>query len=176
MRYVFGNLIDFPTLAHGCNTKGVMGAGVALAVSRRFPETYRCYMIECLEGRYTPGMNLVTVEDGHTIHNLATQEFPGADAKTDLIERAIIRMALSEHTPAGSASPTEVAIPLIGCGLGGLSWWQVEPLFLQLEAAFPWIKIVVVVFPGDTSALDQVHEVQSRRGDPLLLPEPAQEA
>ncbi len=41
-----GNLMNVTAghIVHGCNAQGVMGSGVALAVTRKFPTAYQAYM------------------------------------------------------------------------------------------------------------------------------------
>ena len=46
VEHVKGNILDFPNnsnvIAHGCNTLGVMGAGLAVKIKDEYPRCLRC--------------------------------------------------------------------------------------------------------------------------------------
>jgi O-acetyl-ADP-ribose deacetylase (regulator of RNase III) len=119
-------------IAHGCNCEGVMGAGVAALVRKKLPGLYGEYKKMCLTdgGEYTfvPGMAWYYWNRSfkstriHGVYNLATQVRAGPDANLALIKLAFTNMAQHAHTNGIE----RVAIPRIGCGIGGLEWMHVE--------------------------------------------------
>lgn len=128
-------------IGHGCNTQGLMGAGVAGIVARRFPLTKVQYVALCADGRVMGGDVLVTVElDGERenawmIFNMMTQVLPGANADLELI-----RMAAEEAVKiARQYDIGTIHIPQIGCGIGGLDWSEVKRVFQETETDdFEW--------------------------------------
>lgn len=129
-------------LAHGVNTKGLMGAGIAVQFKKRFPEMHAGYVARCADGRLTPGGFWVGTGmlDGRTVLpvNLASQEQPGANARYDLLFSSLVNFSIA-------ATERErlrryggiVAIPEIGCGIGGLEWYRVKHILKCIEKMFP---------------------------------------
>lgn len=121
---------DLEVIGHGVNTVGVMGAGVAKRVRDDFPKTYRIYKSDCKMGYLTPGLALPGVkEDGKFIINIASQELPGANATyaylAQGVEAAVIMLKATGRD--------SMALPQIGCGIGGLEWYKVEQILIALE-------------------------------------------
>lgn len=128
MEIIKGNLLDSheKIIAHGCNVRGVMGAGIAAQVARRWPFVLKYYEDTCRVGTFLPGA-VQPVDPGDPLGpeyvvNMATQINPGPDARLHLIALAFGNlaewMAYNGHH--------RVAIPKIGCGIGGLAWDDVE--------------------------------------------------
>lgn len=126
-------------VAHGCNCQGVMGSGVAKAIRSKWPKAYTTYSKHVSERSTDRGANLlgtvqlVEVGDGLFVANLFTQQFYGRDGKKyaniDAI-KAALRIAM--EVSAGFNLP--LYMPLIGCGLGGLSWeHDIEPIVASLS-------------------------------------------
>jgi O-acetyl-ADP-ribose deacetylase (regulator of RNase III) len=124
MLAIQGNLLesDERVIAHGCNTWGLMGAGFALQVKRKYPFVHECYETECHEKRFVAGSALPVWFDQRIIFNLGTQIKPGAEAKEWFITLAFANMA----ERCSRLGIDRVAIPAIGCGIGGLVWADVE--------------------------------------------------
>lgn len=128
-------------LGHGVNCEGVMGAGIARMFRDKFPENYRKYRNACLSGVLVPGSYIYTFESPKLIVNLATQKKPGPDAKYDWLFSACYQAAeiLSE---GGYHS---MAIPQIGCGIGGLEWHKVKKILELIEELVPGFEFEVWV-------------------------------
>lgn len=112
-----------PAIAHGVNCSGVMGAGIAAQFKARWPQMYESYRRRCLKGHMIPGDVLSWQYEGGIVFNLATQDKPGADAKPWMITAAVGQMIQEAHYIYKSRSRfdlTEIGLPLIGCGIGGL--------------------------------------------------------
>jgi O-acetyl-ADP-ribose deacetylase (regulator of RNase III) len=128
--YQIGSLFDSTqlTIGHGVNCLGFMGAGIALQFRQRFPSNFYMYKTLCDNGNLKPGdaMFVDDVDDKtlqvRKIANLATQYYPGDDATIPRVENAI-EAAVMHLTDLGIY---EMAIPKIGCGIGGLEWKDVE--------------------------------------------------
>lgn len=141
-----GNLFDYQnthTLAHGCNCAGVMGAGIAVEFRNRFPLMYRHYQDMCDIKDFDLG-SIMAWYQGHTcvVYNLATQPTPGRKATLAAISRSVSRML--QHAACNNTGP--IAMPRIGCGLGGLDWVVVKPLLENL-CNISNVPVVVVTPP-----------------------------
>jgi O-acetyl-ADP-ribose deacetylase (regulator of RNase III) len=103
--------------AHGVNTRGAMGAGIAAQFRERWPAMYPPYRRACLDGILRLGGVLEwAAPDGVIVYNLATQEDPGPCAQAWAIASAVGEMIRL----ASARGVRHVAMPLIGCGIGGL--------------------------------------------------------
>lgn len=124
---VKGDLFDpkwgFDLIGHGVNLKGVMGAGIAAEVKRRWGNVYDVYADACDTGRLLPGLNLVVPVDNpgklQFVANMATQIEPGSNASYDLVALALDD--LFDRCEAWNSSG-RIGLPEIGCGIGGLEW------------------------------------------------------
>lgn len=124
IQYRSGDLIksDEPVIAHGCNTKGAMGAGIAKQVAQTYPDVEIFYRKSCHDHNFPLGsvQPIWTRQKGveRLVINLATQIRPGADASAWGIFLAFSNLA----EQCNVLDIPRVAIPRIGAGIGGLSW------------------------------------------------------
>lgn len=159
--HVVGDLIksDEQFIAHGCNTKGAMGAGIAGVIARAYPEVERVYAAHCRTRDFVIGTCLpVTVHEvNRVVFNLGTQRLPGRDASYWAVMLSFGN--LFEHCKAHGI--TRVGIPRIGCGIGGLDWNSVEWV---LNGIYGWVpdgpQIVVYTHPNDVATFG-VQEAQA---------------
>ena len=117
-------------LAHGCNCSGAMRSGVAREIRRRWPALHRLYRSACRTGGFLPGDVLVW-PGPPVVYNLAIQLRPGPTASLAAIEVAAARML----DLAEAEGVTEIGLPRLGCGPGGLRWSEVGPVLDDLAAA-----------------------------------------
>lgn len=136
---------DARYLAHGVNCKGLMGSGIAVQFRKRFPEMHAGYVERCLDGRLAPGSFWVStgILNGRTVLplNLASQDEPGANARYDYLFSALAGFAAAaSHPERLRMYGGIVAIPEIGCGIGGLEWAKVKEILLCIERMWPEIE------------------------------------
>lgn len=128
------------------NTVGVMGAGLALAFSKRYPGLLADYRIACTSGILTPDQPFYwpIPKAGRGILCVATKEHWQDPSSLDLVERnaAAIAEWVNQHQPIG------IAVPALGCGLGGLTWTDVYGILLH-HLDRPWTTWVWL-FPPKT--------------------------
>ena len=133
LRYKVGNIVDAPeeVLVNAVNCVGVMGAGVALAFKRRWPEMFAEYRGVCLSGGMFPGdVDVYRVEGGPVIFNAATKGHWRESSRVEIVETCARHVRLLAEVCYFSS----VALPKLGCGLGGLSWDEVRPLYEEVFA------------------------------------------
>lgn len=113
------------------NTAGVMGAGVALAFRRRYPDMFRAYKLACELGSIQIGTLHTWQADDCLIVNLPTKLSWRTPSQYNYVESGLraLRILLQE-IEAGR----RVTIPAIGCGNGGLDWSVVLPM-INMELA-----------------------------------------
>lgn len=120
-----------PIIGHGVNIKGYMGAGIALVFKKLYPKNFMEYKELCKIDRLNPGDVFSFNENGRVILNIASQDFPGPFARLEWIESALQKVFELGYE--------EIALPWIGCGIGGLKREDV----LEILKASPLKKITI---------------------------------
>jgi len=112
------------------NTLGIAGAGLARQWKIQYPNEHRLYGIVCKDKRFNIGKVLPVISSPNRLFLC----FPTKIVPRKRSELAWIEDGLSDLK---RLIPTlriqSVALPALGCGLGGLDWKIVRPL---IEAAF----------------------------------------
>ena len=133
---VQGDLLQAPAeaLVNAVNTVGVMGKGIALQFKQTYPEMFSAYEAECLTGKLNVGQMHVfdrgdSMKRVRWIINFPTKRHwrePSwiADIESGLVDLVATMQRLKIES---------IAIPPLGCGLGGLEWREVRP---RIETAF----------------------------------------
>lgn len=131
-------LTQCQTIAHGCNCVGVMGAGIAKEIKKRFPDCYTEYWIRCHSNRFIPGDYYLHKNSNPWILNMATQySTNGADLKLVKLSFQSIAMYYKEE------GLTSIAMPKIAAGLGGLTWDTVKSI---IEEKLGDVEIPIFVY------------------------------
>jgi O-acetyl-ADP-ribose deacetylase (regulator of RNase III) len=152
---VTGNLLDADAeaLVNTVNTVGVMGRGIALQFKRAFPENFRAYAQACKAGEVVPGRMFIhttgAAANPKYIINFPTKRHWRSNSKLEDIEAGLAALAAAVQR-LGIRS---IAIPPLGCGLGGLDWGDVRPM---IEGAFAELPDVAVDLyePGGAPSAD----------------------
>lgn len=133
MRQRTGNLLDQTgIIIHGCNSLGVMGAGVAYQIKLHYNRAYHVYNKQYRRSGLKLGTNTYCAYDNVVIVNAVTQEFMGRSGKIYVDYPAIERCFLNlrkyiESNYHHDKYPT-INFPLIGCGRGGGKWETVKEI------------------------------------------------
>lgn len=129
-------------MCHGVNTQGVMGAGLAAQVRERYPAMYEEYAEACKNGRFLVGdiSSFTPPEDNNfwAIYNLASQDLPGPHASYTLAIFALdkaIEDLMGLWEVGLIQDPVSLAVPQLGCGIGGLDWDIMRQMIVDLDAA-----------------------------------------
>ena len=124
VHFVSGNMFDqhYDILVNTVNCVGVMGAGVALAFKKRYPDMFVEYKDFCARGWIRPGQIHLYQEIDHEIINFPTKRHWRDNSRYEDIQSGL--KALRRHLEQ-SGTP-KVALPALGCGHGGLDWRRVS--------------------------------------------------
>ena len=134
IKYIKGNLLDAPQnlIVHGVNCAGGFGRGVAGALKLKYPSVADFYYDKHnTEGWKLGEFQLVALDDGRIVVNLATQQKYGNDGKLYFNYEAAQR-GLVELFKFAAHHQYSVAMPKLGCGLGGAEWSKVEAIIKKL--------------------------------------------
>ena len=110
---------EFDIIAHGCNGRGIMGAGLAKQIADEFGDVPIFDQMFAGLGIRPGGILPVPLDDG-VIVNMYTQVNPGANARLRYIEKSCD--ALARWIQSSWAGWPTVGLPRIGAGIGGLQW------------------------------------------------------
>lgn len=118
LHFITGNLLDSTcmVLVNPVNCLGVAGAGLAKQFKDRWPEQVAEYSAFCRTGGMQPGvLHEALLPDGRSILSVPTKRHWRDASRFEDVKLGI--EALVEHCQDGVPS---IAIPPLGCGLGGL--------------------------------------------------------
>lgn len=122
IEYIKSNLLltDVKHIVHGCNSRGVMGSGVAKAIRDWYKLAYQDYEDVYNSNGLALGDIVVSVQpDGKTIHNAITQQDYGRDSSRVYVSYWAIAEAFRKINQWGIK---EIALPKIGAGLANGDW------------------------------------------------------
>ncbi len=131
-------------LVNPVNCVGVMGKGLAAQFKRRYPANYREYAVACCRGEVRIGSMFTTTLEagGRTLHLV---NFPTKGHWRDPSDLNFIRLGLADlQRVVDDRGIRSIAIPALGCGLGGLDWPAVRELII---AAFFVADVDAVLYP-----------------------------
>lgn len=140
IRYVAGDILNAPEewIAHGVNAQGRMGSGVAKVLFERYPKMRQDYLnaYQSKGNRLFLGDIIVTEGHPHSIISAVTQEFYGYDKKLYVSYQGLAACFTNMDTLASIRGIRAIALPLIGAGLAGGDWKQIEDIIEQTVENF----------------------------------------
>ena len=122
-----GDLLDSPAqaLVSPVNCVGVAGAGLARQFRERWPKQVGEYTEACLAGLVRPGaIHMAKLPGGRMILSAPTKRHWRDDSRFEDVEATVRALAWF----AAQFSVKSMAVPALGCGLGGLPRHQVRAL------------------------------------------------
>ncbi|MCK6683886.1 MAG: macro domain-containing protein [Thermoanaerobaculia bacterium] len=140
-----GNLLraDADALVNSVNCEGFMGKGIALQFKRAFPANFDAYARACKNGDVQPGRMLL-FETGSMlgprfIINFPTKRKWREKSRLSDVEEGLqaLLTVVKEH---GIQS---IAVPPLGCGLGGLDWKVVKPMIERAFEELPGVRVLL---------------------------------
>lgn len=147
---------DVEALVNTVNTKGIMGRGIALQFKKAFPDNFRAYEAACKKGDVELGRMFVfklSNQQGHWsgprfIINFPTKGHWKANSRIEDIEAGLdsLVQVIKQH------EIRSIAIPPLGCGLGGLDWGVVRPMIERALEAVPHVRALLYEPKGAPAA------------------------
>lgn len=140
-----GNLFEANTeaLVNAVNCVGVMGKGIALQFKQKFPKEYfNDYKKACQNGELAIGrVQIFQLKDVETnprfIVNFPTKNHWREQSKIEYIKSGLHSLVKTiEHYEIRS-----IAMPALGCGLGGLNFKDVRHLIKTAFDLIPKVEI-----------------------------------
>lgn len=128
-------------IVNAVNCVGAMGAGLAKAFADRYPLMNEDYMSHCSRGWLRPGKihTYYVNESKQFVLNFPTKDRWKDPSQLKYIEdgmEALVDVVLNLRL-------TWVAIPALGCGLGGLNWNEVEPIITKHLEDLPKVNWII---------------------------------
>ena len=144
IRTVRGDILQAQAaaIANPVNCVGVAGRGLALQLRRARPDNHRAYVAACRAGLVRPGRPHVhhpPRPNLPAIVNVPTKRhWRDASRLPDVAAgiKALAELAREHDWPT-------LAVPPLGCGLGGLPWSRVRPL---IHDAFADAAVEVLLY------------------------------
>lgn len=138
-----GNLLlaDVDALVNTVNCVGVMGKGLALQFKQAYPENFKAYAKACNAGDVQPGRMHIHDNGGlvnpRWIINFPTKRHWRDGSRLEDVASGLVALVVDVQR-LGIQS---IAIPPLGCGLGGLDWNVVRPLIEKAFVASPDVVV-----------------------------------
>ena len=158
IEYVTGNIFNSGCFAaiNPVNCVGVMGAGLAKQFKEKYPEMFKQYKEDCMSKKITLGQNYIWINPNSFRSDIRCTDYgefaeiicmPTKNHWKDSSELSWIILALQDlrnYITINYGSGCSIAIPKIGCGLGGLNWeFQVKP---EIEKYLGDLEINIKVY------------------------------
>jgi O-acetyl-ADP-ribose deacetylase (regulator of RNase III) len=150
-----GNLLtaEAEALVNTVNCVGFMGKGIALQFKQAFPANFKAYAAACDAKQVVPGRMLIHDNGGlvnpRWIINFPTKRHWRGNSRLEDIASGLTAL-VADVQRLGIRS---VAVPPLGCGLGGLDWAVVRPMIEDAFAALPDVQVLLFEPTGAPSAL-----------------------
>ena len=143
--YKTGDLFTEATeaLVNPVNCVGIMGRGLALKFKKRFPSNFHEYAVACQRREITLG-RMHVFEIGKQENPRYIVNFPTKHHWKDQSQISDIELGLQDLAKViRDREIKSIALPALGCGLGGLNWLDVKPLIKNAFGDFEAVDIVV---------------------------------
>jgi O-acetyl-ADP-ribose deacetylase (regulator of RNase III) len=153
IEYKKGNLLEVEAeaIVNSVNCVGVMGRGIALQFKKAWPDNFKFYADACRRGEVQPG-KLLVFETGRQmpryIINFPTKRHWRGKARMEDIEAGLDALAAEIRC----RKIRSLALPPLGCGLGGLKWEEVRSRIEQILGGLTDVHIIVFM-PLETAVL-----------------------
>ena len=136
------------------NCEGFMGKGIALQFKKAYPDNFDAYRRACRAREVRPGrmfiFDLGAMLGVRYIINFPTKRHWKGRSRYEDIEAGLAAL-VEDVRRLGIRS---IAIPPLGCGLGGLDWSRVRPMIEQAFAALPEVEVQLYEPAGAPAAED----------------------
>lgn len=145
-----GNILeaDAEALVNTVNCVGVMGKGIALQFKQAYPENFRAYQKACKASEVCPGRMFIwptgLMVNPKYVINFPTKRHWKGKSKIEDIDAGLAAL-IEEVERLGIQS---IAVPPLGCGMGGLDWSEVGPRIVETFAKLPHVRVLLFAPSG----------------------------
>ena len=147
-------------LVNTVNCVGVMGRGIALQFKKAYPDNFKMYKAVCDRKELRPGRMLIYDTNRlvmpRYIINFPTKRHWRGKSRIEDIEAGLKTLA----EEVGKRGIRSIAIPPLGCGLGGLDWNIVRSMIEKTFEALPNVQVLLFEPVGAPSAAKMVKSKQ----------------
>ena len=157
LAFVTGDIFAQPAdvLVNPVNCVGAMDRGLAAQFRRRYPAVFRAYRQACRDGELRPGRVLLLSTGSarpRAIAHFPTKRHWRDASRVEDIDAGLCHLA----TTIRRLRVPSIAVPPLGCGLGGLDWHTARPL---IAARLHGLDCAVTVLePGPAATPPPHHE------------------
>jgi O-acetyl-ADP-ribose deacetylase (regulator of RNase III) len=149
---------DAEALVNTVNCVGVMGRGIALQFRKAFPENFKAYEAACKARQVQPGKmfthDLNRLYNPRFIINFPTKRHWKGKSRIEDIQSGLTDLTNFVQ----QQQLRSVAIPPLGCGLGGLNWEEVRLLITEAFQSVPEVAVLLFEPVGAPQATAMVRE------------------
>jgi len=145
IRLTKGNILQAraEALVNTVNCMGYMGKGIALQFKKAFPANFKAYEQACRAKEVQTGRVFVyatgSMMDPKFIINFPTKQDWRENSKYEYVAEGL-KSLLQVIRERGIKS---IAIPPLGCGLGGLDWAKVRPMIESAFQSLPQVDLTL---------------------------------
>lgn len=145
IKFTRGDILqaDVEAIVNTVNCVGVMGRGIALQFKKAWPENFKAYAAACKNNEVQPGKMFVfatqQLANPRYIINFPTKRHWRGASRMEDIDSGLEALAATireKHIQS-------IAIPPLGCGLGGLDWNQVKQKIERSLSALPDVYVLI---------------------------------
>jgi O-acetyl-ADP-ribose deacetylase (regulator of RNase III) len=145
-------------LVNTVNCVGIMGRGIALQFRKAFPDNFKAYEAACKAQHVQPGKmfihDLNRLYNPRFIINFPTKRHWKGKSRIEDIESGLIDLIDFVQ----QQQLRSIAVPPLGCGLGGLDWGKVRPLIIEAFQSTPEVTVLLFEPDGAPQATAMVKE------------------
>ncbi len=145
MEIAKGNILeaDAEALVNTVNCVGFMGKGIALQFKQAFPDNFKAYEAACRAGQVVPGRMFIfdnsrLINPRYVINFPTKRHWRGKSRLVDI--RSGLKALVADVRRLRIRS---IAVPPLGCGLGGLNWGKVRPMIERAFSELPEVRVLL---------------------------------
>ena len=147
-------------LVNTVNCVGVMGRGIALQFKKAFPKNFEAYKAVCDRKQLHPGhlfvFDLNRFDNPRHVINFPTKRHWRGKSKLEDVQAGLDALVREVRNRRFAS----IAIPPLGCGLGGLDWPTVREMIQKAFTALPDVRVLLYEPKGAPAASDMVHRTR----------------
>ena len=134
-------LADVDALVNPVNCVGKMGRGLALQFRAAFPDNFKAYAAACAAGQVCLGAMFIHHTGRRPVYII---NFPTKQHWRDASHLTDIEIGLGDLADVIRAFRIRsIAVPALGCGLGGLDWDDVRPMIIAALQPIEGLRAII---------------------------------